>query len=518
MIRILLAEDEPVLARNIVRSLQQTGAQVLHTASASATRDALQGDPFSLVIADISLGDGDGLEIVGEAAPRLQDTPVIVMTGQDSVDNRARAEGLPVAAFLSKPFALSRMRELVGALTRDSDRAPGRHDGPSVVMYSHDTIGLGHMRRNSAIARALVDGVPGLSVLMLIGCPAGMVFEAQPGIDCVKLPALTKLGRGVFQTGSLRLNAETTRDMRARIIEGVLTTIRPDVFLVDHEPAGAMDELRPALDGLSRTKTQTVLGLRDILDLPDRTRRSWAASGIDRLVGESYDHILIYGDRRFFPSAGAYGLRALKPGAVTECGVVTTVLPTERGTAQMAPDRIVVSGGGGRDAYPLIDAAIRAARLLPDRPERSITAITGPLMDAELRAEARRLGAAAGVTVLERVPDLPALMRSADLLITMTGYNSVNEALATGCPVVTVPRLGPSAEQRLRAEALERLGLARYLRREHLTPERLARIMTEVPPPRSAKRLDMDGVRTAATVLADMIAARRGSGRETLHA
>lgn len=504
MTRILLAEDEPVLARNIAQALRKTGAHVFHAPSAAAAREALGDGVFNLFIADISLGDGNGLDVIDEAAPKLQNTPVIVMTGQDSVDNRARAEGLPVAAFLSKPFALSRMRELVSALTLSAD--PHRtQKGTSVVMYSHDTIGLGHMRRNSAIARELVEHVPGLSVLMLVGCPAGMVFETHPGIDYVKLPSLSKLGRGVFQAGSLRLDPETTRDLRARIIESVLTTIQPDVFVVDHEPAGAMDELLPALQLLTTMGTRTVLGLRDILDAPEQTTSAWAAKGIDRLIAEAYDQILVYGDPAFFSSRDAYGLEALKPGAVTECGVVTTVCPTPRHHPIMAPRRIVVSGGGGRDAYPLIEAAIAAVDLLPVRRRPLITAITGPLMDPELKAEAFRLGEKARVTVLEHVPDLPSLMTKADLLITMTGYNSINEALAVGCPIITVPRLGPSAEQRMRAEALERHGLARYLRREELTAERLARLMSEPPPRFSRMTLDTNGVRNAASILAGLI-------------
>lgn len=515
MTRILLAEDEPVLARNITQSLQKTGAQVLHAPSAAAAREALSADVFNLFIADISLGDGNGLDVISEAAGRLQNTPVIVMTGQDSVDNRARAEGLPVAAFLSKPFALSRMRELVGALTLGNDPAKARK-GPSVVMYSHDTIGLGHMRRNSAIARELVERVPGLSVLMLVGCPAGMVFETLPGIDYVKLPSLSKLGRGVFQAGSLRLDAETTRDMRARIIEGVLSTIRPDVFLVDHEPAGAMGELIPVLQELKRWGTRTVLGLRDILDAPERTRSSWSASGIGRLISESYDHLLVYGDPRFFASREAYDLDTLKPGAVTECGVVTTVPPTPRHRPLVAPKRIVVSGGGGRDAYPLIEAAIKAVYLVPARRRPICTVITGPLMDPELRAEAHRLGEQAKVTVLEHVSDLPSRMAQADLFITMTGYNSINEALAIGCPIITVPRLGPSAEQRLRAEALERHGLARYLRREDLSAENLARLIAQPVPRRSDAPLNINGVRNAAAVLAEMIATQTET--ESLHA
>ncbi|AZQ68238.1 response regulator [Silicimonas algicola] len=507
MTRILLAEDEPVLARNIALSLRKTGAEVIHAPSAATAREALRRGGFDLVIADISLGDGDGLDVLGEASEILHGTPVIVMTGQDSVANRARAEGLTVAAFLSKPFALSRLRELVGALTRPAAPGGSASAGPSVVMYSHDTIGLGHMRRNSAIARELVAQVPGVSVLMLVGCPAGMVFEPHPGIDYVKLPSLAKLGRGAYQAGSLRIDPETTRAMRSRIIEGVLTTIELDLFLVDHEPAGAMEELVPILGALrERGRVRTVLGLRDILDDPARTRSGWAQSGTDRLISESYDHVLVYGDRRFFPSAEAYGLDLLKPGAVTECGVVTTVRTRVRPAFPAAPSRIVVSGGGGRDAYPLIEAAIKAVRTLPVRRRPHLIVVTGPLMDEELKSEARRLGTVTGVTVLEHVPDLPGMMEGADLLVTMTGYNSINEALALDCPIVTVPRLGPSSEQRLRAEALERQGLARYLRREDLTPEALARLMSEPPPRVPPHRLKSDGVTTAARVLAAMIA------------
>src|SRR5690606_33148016 len=170
-----------------------------------------------------------------------------------------------------------------------------------------------------------------------------------------------------------------------------------------------------------------------------------------------------------------------------------------------APRRVVVSGGGGRDAYPLIEAAIAATALLPVRRRPHVTVITGPLMDPELQAEARRLGERAKVTVLDQVSDLPSLMARADLLITMTGYNSINEALAVGCPIITVPRLGPSAEQRLRAEALERQGLARYPRREDMTAERLARLIMDPPPRVPREPLNTDGVRTAAAVLAGMI-------------
>lgn len=519
---ILLIEDEALLARNISRALKRAGAVVKHAGSADEAHSALMAGGYDLAIADISLGDGDGLELLGEAASVLLQTPVIVMTGQDNVRNRARAEGLNVASFLSKPFALSRLVELVSALLRpDALTVEGNahQRGPSVVMYSHDTIGLGHMRRNSAIARELVKRVPGMSVLMLVGCPAGMVFEPHPGIDYVKLPSLSKLGRGAYQAGSLRIDAQTTRDMRMRIIEGVISSIQPDVFLVDHEPSGAMDELVPVLETLRRrSSVRAVLGLRDILDEPDRTRALWSEHGTERLIAEAYDHVLVYGDEGFFPSIEAYGLAALKPGNVSACGIVTAAQPRRRLIQNRKPQRVLVSGGGGRDAFPLISAAIAAMGIVPERKRPQMSVITGPLMDLELQTEAMRLGAKFDVEVLKTVANLPSLMARADLLITMTGYNSINEALAVGCPIVTVPRLGPSAEQRLRAEALEQAGLAHYLRREDLSAENVAKLLLTAPVISSAARLNTDGVRNAAKVIAAMCATDTETKMERAHA
>lgn len=507
MPRILLSEDEPILARNICRALTRGDVEVQHAGSARATRAALATGRFNLVIADISLGDGDGIEVLSEASAALRDTPVIVMTGQDSVVNRMRAEGLAAAAFLAKPFALSRLRELVAALTRGRAEpgAPARR-GPSVVMYSHDTIGLGHMRRNSAIARALVARMPDLSVLMLVGCPAGMVFESVPGIDYVKLPSLAKLGRGVFGTGALRLETEAIKRLRMSVIDGILTNFRPDLFLVDHEPGGVLGELEPTLRRLRLAGgTQTVLGLRDILDAPDRVARSWADASTDRIIQELYDEVFVYGDPAFYDSAAAYGL----PPRTRTCGVVTTPRRAAERNYGRPPRRILVAGGGGRDAYPLIDAAITAQARIPQTSRPAMTIVTGPLMDEELQAETVARAAPLGIEVKIHVADLTDEMARTDLLVTMTGYNSINEALALGCPIVTVPRLGPSAEQRIRAERLDALGLARVLQREALTARSLARLLTAPLPRPPFMTLALDGASQAAAQIEGLIEANR---------
>lgn len=505
---ILLLEDEPIIARNICRALGRDGHAVTHAASAHEARARLAAARYDLVLADVNLGDGDGIEVLSAQAATLGDVPIVIMTGQDTLDNRLRAEGLSVSAFLSKPFAMSRLAELTGALLAETGKRAGVRRGPSVMMYSHDTIGLGHMRRNTAIAQELVARVPGASVLMLVGCPAGMVFEPHPGIDYVKLPSLTKLGRGRWQAGSLRIDAATTRALRAGILERVMETFAPDVLLVDHEPAGVWDELVAPIRALrAKGGTRVILGLRDILDDPDRVAGAWAANGTDGVIASLYDEVMIYGSEGFYPSDAAYGLTALRPGHVRYCGAVTTVRPAPRDRWSGLPRRVLVSGGGGRDAYALLDTVLAGYETLPAHRRPLLTLVAGPLMDAELSEALEHRAGQSGAEFHESVPGLPALLAESDLFITMGGYNSVTEALVTGCPSVVVPRVGPSGEQRIRAERLHALGMATVVWRHDLTPARMAAALTTRPPPPGAMAgLDFDGAQIAAAHIAAVLA------------
>ena len=522
MSTILLIEDEPILARNIATALGRAGFDTVHAPSAADARRRLGERRFALVIADISLGDGDGIDVLGEYAGTLQDVPVIVMTGQDCTTNRLRAEGLSVAAFLAKPFAMSRLCELASALVANRPGSVRRTRGPSVVMYSHDTIGLGHMRRNAAIAEELVARVPGISVLMVVGCPAGMVFEPKPGMDFIKLPSLSKLGRDRWQSGSLRIDADMVQALRAGILQRVMDTFEPDLLLVDHEPTGVWDELREPLRQMrARPGTHTVLGLRDILDDPERTVGSWQRSGTDRAIAQLYDDVLVYGNADFFPSAELYGLTALRPGRVHYCGAVTTIRRRSPHTGGKPPRHVLVSGGGGRDAFALLDCALEALGSIPRRRRPQATIIAGPLMDAELRALLHRRADEVGAEIHDQVNDMPTRLAATDLFVTMGGYNSVTEALAVGSPFIVAPRVGPSSEQRIRAERLNDLGLARVIERPDLTPHRLAAMLTAPRPPQSTAArtaLDFNGAARAAEFLAARIEetqSLRNQGRAT---
>jgi len=511
--QILIIEDETILARNLATTIERAGLDVHIASSASEARKRLAGGRAELICADITLGDGDGIDVVASYRRDYPDIPVVIMTGRDSVANRLRAEQIDATAFLAKPFAMSRFRELVVTLLNETvadDAADMR--APSVLMYSHDTIGLGHMRRNSAIAAQIVTSMPSASVLMMVGCPTGVVFDLQPGVDFIKLPSLAKVGANKWRPSSLRVSSAVTRTLRAGILQRSVEAFRPDVLLVDHEPAGVWDELVPTLQALreSGSSTRVILGLRDILDDPERTRASWRHRGLFDLVRDCYDDILIYGDERMYPSREHYGLEELAPGRASYCGYVTTVSPVATPVPIERRGGIVVSGGGGRDAFPVIAAALAGLQAMPQRNRPVMTLIAGPLMDEELFEILKLRADMPGVSLLRAVPDVPALLRSARLFVSMGGYNSLTEALAIGCPTLVIPRVGPSSEQRIRAEMLSNQGLVETLSIEQATPEVLAKRFGCLRPPGQNRpaALSLDGAAAAGSIITGILSSQ----------
>lgn len=476
--QVLIVEDEKVLASNLATALSRAGvsSHVANSIAEASTR--FRSNDYSLICADIQLGDGNGLEFCEEARQTKPNLPIVVMTGQDTSGNRLRSEGFGATAFVAKPFSLSRFRELVATLLREGAASVSQQErdaAPRIMMYSHDTIGLGHMRRNSAIASKIVAQNPLASVLMLVGSPSGLFFELPPGVDYIKLPSLAKVAREVWRPQSLRVTSGDVLAMRSGLIERAVDTFKPDLLLVDHEANGVWNELIAALELVRRCSpdTRVILGLRDILDDPVQTLQSWERRGTIETIQRFYDDILVYGDEGIFPTRDAYKLDDLVPGRVHNCGYVTSVDPAAGQAMQRsssARKSIVVAGGGGRDAFPLLAAAVDALVAIPQplRPEADI--IAGPLMDSELFGPLSQNSAAAGIRFHRTHPSVPQLLSSADLFVTMGGYNSIVEAIAIGCPTLVVPRVGPSAEQRIRAECLRAAGHVDVLQAHEANP------------------------------------------------
>ena len=132
-----------------------------------------------------------------------------------------------------------------------------RKDG-RILIYSHDTFGLGHLRRCRAIAHALVERYKQLSVLILSGSPIIGSFDFRARVDFVRVPGVIKLRNGDYTPLNLHLDIGETLSMRASIIQHTAEIFDPDLFIVDKEPVGLRGEVLPTLKALKRRGTRLV--------------------------------------------------------------------------------------------------------------------------------------------------------------------------------------------------------------------------------------------------------------------
>lgn len=119
-IKILLVEDDSILADGLSRSLADWGFDVTLAMTASSADTALRTQPFDLAILDLGLPDGDGRQILRQLRSRKSTVPVLILTARDGIDDRV--EGLQSGAddYMTKPFESRELEARVRALLRRS--------------------------------------------------------------------------------------------------------------------------------------------------------------------------------------------------------------------------------------------------------------------------------------------------------------------------------------------------------------------------------------------------------------
>ena len=179
---------------------------------------------------------------------------------------------------------------------------------PLIYLYSHDGDGLGHLRRNLNIARAITKGIPQSRTVLLTGSLLPGAFGLPERCDFIKIPSVKKVAPSEYVPHLSRGSEKMVRDLRVSILEAAMKRVPPDLLIVDRHPQGLQGELLPALRWLKRNspRTRLVLGLRDVLDEPAQIEREWRADGTLDVFREMYDRIWLYTDDSVYPTADAY--------------------------------------------------------------------------------------------------------------------------------------------------------------------------------------------------------------------
>lgn len=387
--------------------------------------------------------------------------------------------------------------------------APERH--LRVALYSHDAQGLGHIRRNLAIAHALRGSGAALDLLLLTSAPDAAHAGRPDGCDIVSIPALSKDERGQYRSRHLSVGSERVIAMRQALLHAALASFAPDVLIVDKHARGLRGELEPALEVVRRAGGRVVLGLRDVLDDAAASASEWDEARTNRALEKWYDEVWVYGDPRAHDPLA--GLAVPARVSVRYTGYLAHGRPpADPVTATGGSPYVLAMVGGGGDGLGLARAFARAP--MPEG-HRGVL-VVGPHMPQRDADEVRRIAAGRGeLRVVRSAPDAAALIAGAAALVGMGGYNTVCEALAAATPMLVVPRIAPRREQLVRARALERLGAVDVLDPCSLAPDALAAWAARavLRPARAVADLDLCGLARIPDFLADLVGADRQENR-----
>lgn len=370
-----------------------------------------------------------------------------------------------------------------------------------VVLYSHDTMGLGHIRRNLLLAQGLSESNLEIDALLITGARDSGRFSLPENVDVVVLPALHKAVDGSYRARNLGLDLDDLLAMRSQIIISTIKSFQPDLVIVDNVARGANGELDQSLHYIhEHGGIRCVLGLRDIQDEADNVISEWKKQRYLETIRNFYHAIWVYGDPRVYDPGKEYKLPVDIARKLQFTGYLDRrmALP-ENSRADNKTEKLnkpygLCLVGGGQDGTEL--AMAFAAATHPVGMDAVI--ITGPHMYPDSLAKLYALALERPhLKVLEFVPEPTKILRQAEFVVSMGGYNSVCEVMSFEKPALIVPRVAPRREQIIRAERLQELGIIDMLHPDDLSAESLSGWIALLPDRQmvSARSvLDMDGM------------------------
>jgi predicted glycosyltransferase len=381
----------------------------------------------------------------------------------------------------------------------------------TIVFYCQYVWGMGHLFRSIELARALAD-----HRVILVAGGEEVAVELPAHVERVRLPELHMDEHfTTLLTKAPERSVAAIQRERADALEALFDRVRPQIFVVELFPFGRSAfgfELEPLLEAIRRGRygpVRTACSLRDVL-VEKRDPAAYEARVLDGLH-RWFDLLLIHSDERLLPLRETFSrfedIRIPK----VHTGFVAARPDLENGrrlrrNLGVSPDEnlVIASCGGGRSGYRLMRAVLEACRRLPHRPLH-LEAFCGPFMNAEDFGELEALRAP-GRAVHRFTPQLIDYLSAADLSISLAGYNTCMNLLATGVPALVLP-YSRQREQPWRVQKLMGCLPMIVLSEDDLESERIAAfIETGLALQRRAgpATVNLDGAAATARLLAGL--------------
>lgn len=377
-----------------------------------------------------------------------------------------------------------------------------------VLFYVQHLLGIGHVVRASRIARALDKA--GFAVTIAYG-GAPLDGTDWGGAQVVQLPAVSAgpEGFGSLVAASGEPVSESFKEQRKSQLLALFSALRPEVMLIEAYPFARRImrfELLPLLKAANTAEPRPLI-VSSIRDILQEGRKPERITETRELVEQFFDAVLVHGEEDFVPLAASFP----EAGLIADRLHYTGWVGPEPGEPQDDQQfEVIVSAGGGAVGARLFEAAlnVRAGSAFADG---KWLVLTGPNL-AEDTFRSLRAKLPSFVTLERFRADLPALLRSAKVSVSQSGYNTVADVVSAGCRAVVVPYAEEGeTEQLRRAETLAAQGRAVVVHQADLSEETLTAALDEalrLPQPEPSRR--MNGAASTVSILRRLLNGANG--------
>lgn len=373
------------------------------------------------------------------------------------------------------------------------------------MIYCQHVLGIGHLYRTIEICRALA----GHDVILVTGGPR--VVKRLPGnVREVRLPELQMdpRFRGLISTDP-HATLERIKEERQQRLFTLFKKEAPDLFIVELYPFGRKAfrfELDPILEGIKKRRLPAcgvVCSVRDFLVEKEKQEKHELRAIFT--LNDYFDVVLVHSDpslvkiEETFLRADEIKIPMVYTGFIAPKPESQSRTAVRKQLGMAAEDKfIIASAGSGSVGSPLLESVIMAFGRLGIKPSPKMRVYTGPFM-SKSDVDRMKCLAVPEIVIEAFTPDFLSYLSAADLSISMAGYNTSMNILASKVPALVWP-FSENQEQRLRAERFAELGAMRVLDDEDIHPQRMAAIMAQTldSPPRMRADVDLDGAENTA--------------------
>lgn len=354
-----------------------------------------------------------------------------------------------------------------------------------IMFYCQYLAGMGHLVRSTEIIRSLVNQ---FQVCFVNGGQPINEFEFPTGAEVLHLPPIREEA-GQLKAVDSTESIESVKTARKNQLFNIFDRFQPDCLIIECFPFSKHKlkfELIPLLDRVKASShpVKIVCSLRDLIMTQSQSPEFWESryEKVRDWVDRYFDLVLVHSDPQLirlgeqFPIVDRLSCEVYYTGYVAQTASGEVSLSQEDLVALSTRDPIiVVSAGGGRFGYELMNAVVKAREILGSQIPHQIYLFAGPFMP-ETQLAALRAAASCHVVIRRYTSHLIQYLERADLSISLGGYNTTMNILQTRVRSLIFPEAGPEqmGEQTIRAEKLAEKGILEVLYQEDLQPDRLA--------------------------------------------